>query len=101
MKPLIRKTRRSWNEPGHAHYLTYSCHRRLPLLSRDRVRRWVIEALDHTRQELDVALWAYVIMPEHVHVLLHPRAAHYEMRRILVALNKLEGVVGPCPEKIC
>ncbi|HUU98727.1 MAG TPA: hypothetical protein VM487_23595, partial [Phycisphaerae bacterium] len=32
MKPLIHKTRRTWNEPGHAHYLTHPCCRRLPLL---------------------------------------------------------------------
>ncbi|MCH8806946.1 MAG: transposase, partial [Planctomycetes bacterium] len=88
MKPLIRKTRRSWNEPGHAHFLTYSCPRRLPLLARDRVRPWVLDALRRTREELDVALWAYVIMPEYVHVLLHPRAARYEMRRILVTLKQ-------------
>ena len=88
MKSRPRKTRQSWNEPWHAHYLTYSCHRRLPLLSRDRVRQWVVDALQRTREELDVALWAYVIMPEHVHVLLHPRAAHYEMRRILSLLKQ-------------
>ena len=47
----------------------------------------MIDTLQRTREELDVALWAYVIMPEHVHVLLHPRAGHYEMRRILAALK--------------
>ena len=49
---------------------------------------WVIDALMRTRQELDVALWAYVIMPEHVHLLLHPRAPEYEMRRILALLKQ-------------
>jgi REP element-mobilizing transposase RayT len=88
MKDRPRKTRQTWNEPGHAHYLTYSCYRRLPLLSRNRVRRWVVDGLQRTREELAVALWAYVIMPEHVHVLLHPRAAHYEMRRILAVLKQ-------------
>ncbi len=88
MKNLSYKTRKSWNDPGHAHFLTYSCYRRLPLLSRNRVRRWVIDALERTRKELDVALWASIIMPEHVHVLLHPRADHYEMRRILVHLKQ-------------
>jgi putative transposase len=88
MDPLPRKTRRSWNEPGHAHFLTYSCFQRLPLLTRDRTRRWVLDALDATRRELDVALWVYVIMPEHVHVLLCPRRPSYEMRRILVALKR-------------
>ncbi len=88
MHELPRKTRRSFNEPGHAHFLTYSCFRRWPLLARDRTRRWVLEALEATRRRLDVALWAYVIMPEHVHVLLCPHQAEYEMRRILVALKR-------------
>ena len=87
MKAVVRKTRCSWNEPGHAHYLTYSCFRRLPLLTRDRVRHWVIEALEHTRAHLDVALWAYVIMPEHVHLLFFPRQETYSVSRILTAIK--------------
>lgn len=48
----------------------------------------VLEALEATRQAHNVALWAYVIMPEHVHVLLCPQQAEYEMRRILVSLKR-------------
>jgi putative transposase len=48
----------------------------------------VITSLEEMRRKLDVALWAYVIMPEHVHVLLYPRQADYEMRLILVALKR-------------
>lgn len=88
MEEQFRKTRQAWNEPGHAHFLTYSCYRRLPLLSRDVPRLWIVDAFERTREELDVALWAYVIMPEHVHVLVHPRTTHYEMRRILVLLKQ-------------
>jgi len=88
MKPLTRKTRRAWNDAGHAHFLTYSCHRRLPLLIRDRTRMWVIDALEKARERLNVALWAYLTMPEHVHVLLRPRAADSEIRRVLVALKQ-------------
>ena len=87
MEGPFRKTRQAWDEPGHAHYLTYSCFRRWPLLVGDRARRWVIAALEHTRQKQNVALWAYVIMPEHVHVLLHPRRPDYAMRRILGCLK--------------
>jgi putative transposase len=72
VKRLPRKTRIAWNEAGHAHFLTYSCFQRLPLLTRDRTRKWVIAAMEDLRQSLLVALWAYVIMPEHVHVLLYP-----------------------------
>jgi len=88
MKQTFRKTRQAWNDPGHAHFLTYSCYQRLPLLSRERTRRWVIEAMEATRRTLNVSLWAYVIMPEHVHLLLFPEDAHFEMRHILVALKK-------------
>jgi putative transposase len=88
MNVPIRKTRRAWNHPRHAHFLTYSCYRRLPLLARDRSRRWVIAALEDSRAALNVALWAYVIMPEHVHVLLYPRDIEYEMSKILVALKR-------------
>jgi REP-associated tyrosine transposase len=83
-----RKRKATYNEPGHAHFLTYSCFRRLPLLSRDRTRQWVIEALDAARQRLDFALWAYVIMPEHIHLLIHPRQTTYRMAHILAALKR-------------
>ncbi|MCA9243387.1 MAG: transposase [Phycisphaerales bacterium] len=83
-----RKTRRAWNEPGHAHFLTYSCYKRLPLLTRDASRRWAIEAMDGARRSHDFAIWAYVIMPEHVHVLICPRTDRYEMKSILGALKR-------------
>ena len=44
--------------------------------------------MEEMRRRLDVAIWAYVIMPEHVHVLLYPRRAAYEMRQVLVALKR-------------
>jgi len=83
-----RKTRETWDEPGHAHFVTYSCVRRLPLLSKDRTRRWVVEAIECVRSELRVAVWAYVIMPEHVHLLIHPQDARFQMRRILAGLKR-------------
>lgn len=88
MAPPPKKSRHAWNDPGHAHFLTYSCFRRLPLLTKDRSRRWVLDALEAARRKYDVAFWAYVIMPEHVHVLLCPRRPDYEMRSILVGLKR-------------
>ena len=88
VKTLPRKTRVAWNEAGHAHFLTFSCFQRLPLLARDRIRKWVIAALEEVRKTIHVSFWAYVIMPEHVHVLLYPERDNYEMRRILAALKR-------------
>ncbi|MBI1375306.1 MAG: hypothetical protein GC159_21520, partial [Phycisphaera sp.] len=83
-----RKRRQSYNVPGHAHFLTFSCYRRWPMLNRDRSRRWVIEAIDAARNTLNLAVWAYVIMPEHLHLLIYPRSAPYEMKDILTALKR-------------
>ena len=88
MKPVVRKTRKAWNQPGHAHFLTFSCHKRWPLLLRDRSRKWVIDAMEKARRDYNLSLWAYVIMPEHVHILIYPNEPAYQMQRILVALKK-------------
>jgi putative transposase len=87
MEPGHRKKVRTYNIPGHAHELTFSCFRRLPLLSRDRTRRWFVEAMQRARRKLRLSLWAYVIMPEHVHILLCPREAEYQVRLIRTALK--------------
>lgn len=83
-----RKKKKTYDVPGHAHFLTYSCNQRLPLLSKDRSRGWVIETIESARAKFDFDLWAYVLMPEHVHLLIHPRQPEYEMKRILAALKR-------------
>ena len=65
-----RKRCKSYNIPGDAHELNFSCFRRLPLLSKERTCQWFLDALDQARRRLDFALWAYVLMPEHIHVIL-------------------------------
>ena len=40
------------------------------MLDSDRARRWVIESLAGARARLGFGLGAYVVMPEHVHVLV-------------------------------
>ncbi len=83
-----RKTRRAINEPGHAHFLTFSCWQKLPLLSKDRSRQWVIDSLDDVRRNYDLLLNAYVIMPDHVHLLMTPRQLKYNMSSILAAIKR-------------
>jgi REP-associated tyrosine transposase len=83
-----RKTKVSYDIPGHAHFVTFSCFNQLPLLSRDRSRRRLIDALEEMRKLHNVAIWAYVVMPEHVHLLLRPRNPIYRMRDILAAIKR-------------
>jgi putative transposase len=83
-----RKTRHAWNEAGQAHFLTYSCVHRWPLLSKDRARGWVVEAMEAARRRLDLALWAYVVMPEHVHLICLPLRPQYRTEQILACLKR-------------
>jgi putative transposase len=55
---------------GEPHFLTFSCHHRMALLSKDRTRRWLTESLEDARSVHGFHLWAWVFMPEHVHLLL-------------------------------
>jgi putative transposase len=84
----VRKRRRTYNHPGDAHELTFSCYRRLKFLDRDRTRTWLIEALDRARRKHDLEIWAYVIMPEHAHVLIWPRLTNYSMENILRSIKQ-------------
>ena len=74
MKPPSghRKRRRFINDPAHVHEFTFSCYHRLPLLAKDRTRAWFLDSLRALRQRKSVSVLAYVIMPEHAHVLLVP-----------------------------
>jgi putative transposase len=52
------------------HFITFSCYRRLPLLATPRARNIFVENLDHVRNRFVFALVGYVVMPEHVHLLI-------------------------------
>jgi putative transposase len=88
MARRIRKRRQTFNEPRHAHFLTFSCYRRLPVLSKDRSRQWFVDALDAARSKLEFDIWAYVVMPEHAHLLIWPRREKCRMEHILAAIKR-------------
>jgi putative transposase len=84
----VRKVRKSFNEVGHAHELTFSCYQRLPLLSKDRSRKWFVGALNRAREQHAFLIWAYVIMPEHAHALIYPQRGNYDISKILQSVKQ-------------
>jgi putative transposase len=52
------------------YFITSSCSQRTPLLRSARSRDCVISVLEQTRQRYRFVVVGYVIMPEHVHLLL-------------------------------
>jgi|WetSurMetagenome_2_1015567.scaffolds.fasta_scaffold04053_2 putative transposase len=71
-EPTKHRTRHRYDIPGHAHYLTFSCWRGQPFLSRDRASQWLLESLAEARRVHPFDLWAWVFMPEHAHFLIRP-----------------------------
>jgi putative transposase len=52
------------------HFLTFSCYRRLPLLGTMHARNVFVDALEKMRERYGFLLVGYVVMPEHVHLLI-------------------------------
>jgi len=75
MTAPYRKRCKRYDVEGDAHHLTFSCYLCLPLLSKERSCNWVLQALQLGREKGQFHLWAYVIMPEHVHLVLWPKGA--------------------------
>jgi putative transposase len=55
---------------GDLHFITFSCYRRLPLLKTARARDIFVKELGKVRDTECFQLIGYVVMPEHVHVLM-------------------------------
>jgi REP-associated tyrosine transposase len=55
---------------GHLHFITFSCYHQLPLLKSIRARNTFAEILSDVRDRFGFSLVGYVVMPEHVHLLI-------------------------------
>ena len=53
------------------HFITFSCYRRLPLLAAPEPKDTVEAALERIRARHQARIYAYVLMPEHVHLLIN------------------------------
>jgi putative transposase len=61
------------------HFVTFSCFHRLPLLEAAAAKETVEAVLERIRERHQARVYAYVLMPEHVHLLVN------EPPRILLA----------------
>ena len=59
-----------YQSDGNYHFITFSCYRRLPYLNNDHARILFEETLEVLRERHRFDLFGYVLMPEHVHLLL-------------------------------
>ena len=80
--------RKSFNTFWHSHYLTFSTHHRRKYLIDDRICEALATRINEAAKELNFAVLAYVFMPDHVHLLIHPMNENYEVEDILKAIKQ-------------
>ena len=86
--PPHRKRVRHYDEPGQLHDLTFSCYERRPLLAENPIRELFCEAIDRALETQDFRLFAFVVMPEHVHLLVQPRNKSARISDFLFAIKR-------------
>jgi len=68
------------------HFLTFSCYQRAPLLGTPRARDVFEQTLERVRQWYGFYVTGYVVMPEHVHLLI----SEPERAKLSLALQMLK-----------
>ena len=87
-KPIKHKHREAWNIAGHSHYLTFSTLHRRKYLLEERICFLLARRINKAAKKLNFAVLAYVFMPDHVHILIHPMNEIYDMSKILQAIKQ-------------
>jgi len=74
---------------GDLHFVTFSCYRRKALLGTARARDRFVKILDEVRCRHEFRLVGYVVMPEHVHLLLSEPAKKNPSKILQVLKQKV------------
>jgi putative transposase len=74
-QPGPRKRMRRWEIDGQIRFVTFSCERRLPLLRNPAIADLMVASIAQARAAFEFSLFAWVVMPEHVHLLVRPATA--------------------------
>jgi putative transposase len=63
---------RHYDNLGTSRFITFSCYHHQQLLNDDKIKQIFIDHLNEIRNKYNVKIYGYVIMPDHIHLLLHP-----------------------------
>ena len=87
-----RKLVRHYHEPGDLHELTFSCYRQMPLITNDGWRKLLCRSIDRGVESWAYRLAAFVLMPEHLHLLVLPTTKVVEVDKFLSAVKQPHSV---------
>ena len=80
--PTFRNRLRRYESPGGFRYLTFSCYKRLPLLGSAAMRDLMARSIESARVWCRFEVYAYVIMPEHLHLMIRPDVREFTVDAI-------------------
>lgn len=82
---------------GHLHFITFSCHQRAKLLGSEATRDRFVQILAEARDRYSFALVGYVVMLEHVHlVIAEPPGATPSTVIQVLKQRSARGIRGLC-----
>jgi putative transposase len=79
-----------YQQTGDVHFITFSCYHREPLLGSAQARDTFVVTLERVRRWYGFYVTGFVVMPEHVHLLL----SEPERSNLTVALQMLKQIVS-------
>jgi len=88
VRPMENHKYQHYNIPGDPHGLTFICYKKMRFLKSDYARELLARAIDAASYKHNFAVWAYVIMPEHLHILIYPRNENYSISEILKSIKQ-------------
>jgi putative transposase len=86
---------------GDLHFITFSCYRRLPLLNDIPSRNIFLQELSLIRTEMNFRLIGYVVMPNHVHLLIsepQPEMPSAAIQKLKQRVSRKIHKTTPTPE---
>jgi putative transposase len=95
----MRNPLRRYYGRGDLHFVTFSCYRRRPLLGTPRARDRFVKILNEVRSRFAFRLIGYVVMPEHVHLLISEPKTANPSKALQVLKQKVSSALRPQPTK--
>ncbi|MFI5103085.1 MAG: transposase [Terriglobales bacterium] len=85
---------RRFQETGQLHFLTFSCYKRRPNFANVPSRTTFETSLERVRQRYGLCVYGYVVMPEHIHMLVSEPEQGW-LSRVMQSLK--QSVLGHWP----
>ncbi len=84
-----------YQQSKQAHFVTFSCYQRSPHLRDSRLRDMFVECLERARRSYRFRVYGYVVMPEHVHLLVSE--PEVEVLATAIQAQDCRGSPSPAP----